>query len=285
MKVLAAILLLLCSSMWAQSTLPAITSDPTPNASKPAAMEELALTSHGATVNGLVYIASGAEPHPIVILLHGFPGYEQNLDLAQAIRRAGWDVLFFHYRGSWGSHGDFSFSNAQEDTAAAIAWVRDPQNASKYRIDPSRIVLIGHSMGGFMAAAGAAHDPKIAAVGMIAAWNIGADSSSVADRKAEFALEMGPLAGCTPDSLLAEIASHKAEWNYNSFAPQLKTRPILVVSTNDGLAPANYSFIDAVKKAGGRQITSVHLDSDHGFNDHRIALETAVLAWLGKLSK
>ena len=35
-----------------------------------------------------------------MILFHGLPGNEQNLDLAQAIRRANWNVLTLHYRGS-----------------------------------------------------------------------------------------------------------------------------------------------------------------------------------------
>jgi predicted alpha/beta-fold hydrolase len=37
-----------------------------------------------------------------VILFHGLPGNVQNLDLAQAIRRANWNVLTLHYRGSLG---------------------------------------------------------------------------------------------------------------------------------------------------------------------------------------
>jgi pimeloyl-ACP methyl ester carboxylesterase len=62
-------------------------------------------------MNALVYVAAGAGPHPAVILLHGFPGNERNLDLAQDMRRAGWDVLYFNYRGSWGTLGDFSFAH------------------------------------------------------------------------------------------------------------------------------------------------------------------------------
>jgi hypothetical protein len=34
--------------------------------------------------------------------LHGFPGNERNFDVAQALRRAGYAALVFHYRGSWG---------------------------------------------------------------------------------------------------------------------------------------------------------------------------------------
>jgi acetyl esterase/lipase len=149
----------------------ALTTDPPASKTDPATMGDLAIPSHGAMMNGIIYVAGGAGPHPTVILLHGFPGGELNLDLAQSIRRAGWNVLVFHYRGAWGSQGAFSFANSIEDTQAALAWVRDPQNAKKYRINPDRIVLIGHSMGGFMAAS-AGRDPKVMGVAMLAAWNI-----------------------------------------------------------------------------------------------------------------
>ncbi|MGC2256731.1 MAG: hypothetical protein WA594_00405, partial [Candidatus Sulfotelmatobacter sp.] len=86
--------------------------------SNPASMKSFQIPSHGALLNAFVYVAAGAGPHPAVVLLHGFPGNERNLDLAQDIRRAGWDVLYFDYRGSWGSSGDFSFSHGIQDTAA-----------------------------------------------------------------------------------------------------------------------------------------------------------------------
>lgn len=116
-------------------------------ASERAAMETMQIPSHGALMNALVYVAAGAGPHPAVILLHGFPGNERNLDLAQDMRRAGWNVLYFNYRGAWGTPGNFSFAHGIEDTAAALAYLRRPDVAKKLRLDPTRIVLIGHSMG------------------------------------------------------------------------------------------------------------------------------------------
>ena len=92
-------------------------------------MQSFQIPSHGALLNAFVYVAAGAGPHPAVVLLHGFPGNERNLDLAQDIRRAGWDVLYFDYRGSWGSPGDFSFSHGIEDTAAAVDYLRSPTMA------------------------------------------------------------------------------------------------------------------------------------------------------------
>src|SRR5437588_55662 len=83
----------------------AIGSDPPIDSTSRAGMIAFALPSHGANMNAVLYTAAGSGAHPTVLLLHGFPGNEQNLDLAQAIRRAGWNVLTLHYRGSWGSPG------------------------------------------------------------------------------------------------------------------------------------------------------------------------------------
>jgi predicted alpha/beta-fold hydrolase len=84
----------------AQQLPRALTTDPSPDQEFPAAIEAPDVMSHGARLNAVFYIASGRGPHPTVLLMHGFPGNEKNLDLAYAIRRAGWNVLIPHYRGS-----------------------------------------------------------------------------------------------------------------------------------------------------------------------------------------
>src|ERR1700712_452630 len=104
-----------CASLHAQNLPPGITVDPPHDAAQPASMQAFQLPSHGELLNAIAYVASGPGPHPIVILLHGFPGNERNLDLAQAIRRSGVDVLYFNYRGAWGSPGAFSFTHSIED--------------------------------------------------------------------------------------------------------------------------------------------------------------------------
>ncbi len=271
----------------AQSTTPAaVHTDQRGDKASPASMDELTIPSHGSNLNGLIYVAEGAAPHPVVILLHGFPGYEQNLDLAQSLRRAGWNVVFFHYRGSWGSQGDFSFANSQDDVDSAIEWVRNPQNASKYHMNPQRIVLIGHSMGGFMAASGATRDPKIAALVMISAWNIGnaaRTDKTLARFKERSVSEMGPRHGCTPDTLTSEIKANREKLDFDNFAPSLKTRPVLVITSNDGLRGADDAFVEALKKAGSAKVSSLHMETDHPYSDHRIALQTAIIEWMGRL--
>jgi uncharacterized protein len=247
-------------------------------------MVEWSIPSHGVNMNAVLYLASGAGPHGLAIILHGFPGYERNQDLAQSIRRAGWHALIFHYRGSWGSDGNFSFANAMDDTDAVIAYVRSAAVVAKYAINPKRVVLIGHSMGGFMAAHAASRDPQVAGIVLLAAWNIGGDQPLDAAHEknmtSEFAEELRPLRGCTAQSLVAEIKQHGKAWDYVTFAPNLKPHPVLIVSTNDDLRPANEALNAALQKAGATGVKYLHFDTDHGFSDKRIALQIAVIDWL-----
>ena len=67
----------------------AIYADPAPDATHPPRMEVLHIPSGGVEINGVAYLAGGAGAHPTLVLLHGLPGNEKNLDLAQAVRRAG----------------------------------------------------------------------------------------------------------------------------------------------------------------------------------------------------
>jgi pimeloyl-ACP methyl ester carboxylesterase len=273
----------------AQPIPSAVISDPPPDKAFPAKMDVVAIPSHGSTMHGVLYLASGAGPHPTLLLMHGFPGNEQNLDLAQSVRRAGWNVLTFHYRGSWGSEGAFSFGHALEDADSAIAFLRDPANAKHYRIDPVRIAVAGHSMGGLMAAHAAANDKGIVAVALISAWNIGGEAAaltSASDRLQEvksFSEDMESLAGCTPETLVADALAHQTDWNFVAYANALTTRPLLLITSDDGNAPDSQALAAAVRKAGGKAITEVHFPTDHPYSDHRIALQAAFVQWLETL--
>jgi uncharacterized protein len=265
-----------------------------PPAQFPAQMQSFQIPSQGSLLNAFVYVAADAGPHPAVVLLHGFPGNERNLDLAQDMRRAGWDVLYFNYRGSWGSPGDFSFSHGIEDTAAAVAYLRRPETSKLLRLDPTRIVLIGHSMGGFMAVQAAAADPTILALGIISAADLGGRippnlpknhrQDALAGLTKGYAAEgMAPLAGCTPEGLARETLAHAMEWSFLGKVAALKTRPALVITSDDGLTKANDAFAAALQKAGDNRVTTLHLPTDHAYSDQRTALSAAVLKWLATL--
>jgi len=262
----------------AQQLPPALTTDPPPDKEFPAAVEAPDVMSHGARLNAVFYLATGRGPHPSVLLVQGFPGNEKNLDLAYSLRRAGWNALAFHYRGSWGSAGTFSFSNAIEDMQAAIQFLRDAENVKKYRMDPKKIVLIGHSLGGFMAASAAARDPEVAGLVMISAWNIGATMSGPREthRVDSFPAASSRLAGTTPAGLPSEAEANATKWNYLDYAEALKTRPVFIVESHDRNLSYNKAMKEALQKAGNTRVT----ETDHSYSDHRIALQVAVLQWL-----
>jgi pimeloyl-ACP methyl ester carboxylesterase len=281
--------------LFALSLIPALHAQPqSRKAEDRAAMESIQISSHGSLMNGLVYVAAGAGPHPVAVLLHGFPGNEQNLDLAQDIRRAGWDVVFFHYRGSWGSPGAYSFSNGIEDVAAAVAWVRDPANAAKIHADSSRIALVGHSMGGFFAVQEAGADPALLGVALISAADIGGRvpenlpkiAQGTARKRIAAALAsegMAPLAGCTPESLAQDVLDHAATWRFSANAKALSTRPLLIATADDGLQTADDALGEAAKKLGDGVVQMQHFATDHSYSDQRQELSALVIAWLKSL--
>ncbi|MEA2238046.1 MAG: uncharacterized protein QOC81_2770, partial [Thermoanaerobaculia bacterium] len=147
--------------------------DPLPSLKPPASMQEVVVMSGGARLNGLVYLAAGSGAHPVVVFLHGYPGNEKNLDLAQAVRREGYDAVYFDYRGVWGSGGTFSFANSLDDVQAIVDWVRAPEQVARFHFDPRRIAIVGHSFGGWLALLhGAGEAPTVCVAGM-AVWNVG----------------------------------------------------------------------------------------------------------------
>jgi predicted alpha/beta-fold hydrolase len=85
-----------------------VTQDIPSDPQNPASMAPVIFESDGSKILGTMFIASGAELHPVIVLLHGFPGNEVNYDLAHAFKRQGFNVLVFHYRGCWGSEGNYS---------------------------------------------------------------------------------------------------------------------------------------------------------------------------------
>jgi pimeloyl-ACP methyl ester carboxylesterase len=284
---LAAALCLWLAQASAQPIPAAIGTDPAPDAKFPARAAVIHIPSHGVNINGLVYVASGPGPHPTLIICHGLPGNEKNLDLAQAVRRAGWDAVTFNYRGSWGSPGSFSFAHTLEDAASVLAYLRVPANAHALGIDPGRIVLAGHSMGGWVTAQTAANDPTLAGAIMISAWNPGAAANAGARAKLEagMAENSETLAGTSPDAMADELIAHGTAWSFPPLAGKLTSMKLLVLTSDDGNGPNDMALVTAIQKLGGHQVSQAHAATDHSWSDHRIALETLLVNWLAALQE
>ena len=259
--------------------------------STPPSMVQMTIPSRGSTLLGIFYLAAGASSHPTAIVLHGFPGFEQNLDLAQMLRSNGWNVLAMHYRGSWGVKGDFSFENAAEDADMEVRFVLERSNAEKYRIDTHHLLVIGHSMGGFMAASATAHNPQVSGCVLISAWNIAADyemrrhvgSQPPTVEKEAKSLEedsnLLPLSGTSGLALAREMKAHGQELNFLTLAPSIAPRPVLVITANDGLAESDHSLVEALRKAGDKQVTEQHWDTDHSYSGERQQMSVLILKW------
>jgi dienelactone hydrolase len=274
------------------ATVPdALFRDPPADASYPAQTLPHAIPCHGVNLNAVLFTAAGPGPHPTVLLLHGLPGNEQNIDLAQSMRRAGWNVLTLHYRGSWGGPGAFSFSHCLEDAAAAIDWLRAPGDNRVPRMDPGRIVVVGHSMGGFVAARMVAADSDLLGAGLISGVAIGpvfgasekGDAAALVDENVGASDGLHILAGTSPQALASEAADNADAWSLETYAPALAGRPLLLITSDDGFRTGSDDLGRAIGRSGSSGVRLAHFQTDHSYSNHRIALQIEVLNWLGTI--
>jgi acetyl esterase/lipase len=189
-----------------------------------------------------------------------------------------------NYRGSWGSPGKFSFAQNLEDARNTLAFVRDPANAAKLGIDPKRIAIGGHSMGGWVTLETVAADPALLGAVTISEGDMGAVGK--APRAAILATmrdNMETLAGVTPDSMADEVVAHADEWLAAKLVPALKDRRLLILYSNDFVKAGSEALIKALKVAGAKTLQTGYAPTDHSWSDSRITLEAMVINWLQSL--
>ncbi|GHO92800.1 hypothetical protein KSF_028480 [Reticulibacter mediterranei] len=260
----------------------------------PATLLALTFESHGEHLLGRMLVAQGAGPHPTIVLLHGFPGNEQNGDLAHIFRRAGWNVLFFHYRGAWGSPGSFSFTHSCEDVASALRWLRTSQIQERYRVDAQKIVLIGHSMGGFAAQLTAATDPSVYGVASLAGFQFGQFARLLRDDAALLTAtiehwrgELAALRGTTAEQLVQEVLDQSEAWKMERYIDILAQRRVCLIGANyDTVAPValhHTPLVTALEERPAPGLYSAILPTDHAFSDVRVSLAKHLLSWLDSI--
>jgi len=275
------------ASMASAQTVPvAVAADPVPDKAHPARLEQVRYPTGGVAVPARLFVAAGAGKHGTVLLLHGFPGTELNLDLARAAQRAGWNVLAIHYRGVWGAPGKFSFTHTIEDARAALAWLRAPANGEKYGIDASKIVVAGHSMGGFDTVM-LGDDAAVAGFVMISAADLAAYAPWLDTPAKRAEAEPGwaddiSFTNMSFAEMADELVANARAWDWRTRAAKMAGRPVLVIDSDDGLAPANDGAAAAIAAAGGPAPVRVKFATDHSYNDHRIALASTIVTWLGE---
>lgn len=247
----------------------------------PAGQVELQIKSAGSTMYGLGYTADGKGPHPTVILLHGLPGNERGLDMAQSLRRAGYNVIYFNYRGTWGSKGTFGFQNAIDDASAVVDYLTDSLNRETLRVDPERIVLVGHSMGAGIALIAGLNDPRIKGVVGVSVFNPYTLLQGDAARGnliglKEYLLTLGML-NCDPDKFLNDILLNLDNYDIEKMVSK-SSKPIMVLDEH-----MNNTYFTKYNKTG--LFDYKIWNTDHAFSNKRIALTKEIKNWLDKTLK
>jgi dipeptidyl aminopeptidase/acylaminoacyl peptidase len=231
--------------------------------------------SDGHRLLGVLYLARGEEPKPTVLLLHGCPGLEKNLDLAVRLRDQGWNSLLFHYRGCWGSAGRYDLRTVPRDVTAAVDYLDGCP-----RVDSGRIAVLGHSMGGWAALVTAAAEPRLRAVAVYGApARIGAGLRLSPDRVEE---EFTRFLATTPEEFAVQAAVVAEQTDALAAAAAIEPRPLLVMhGTADRWVPVAQAR--ELRERAGPSCRYVEVEgADHAFSRHRAELADLVVGWLSE---
>lgn len=240
-----------------------------------------------------LYRAAGDEKHPVVLLCHGFPGYDQFTDLAYELQENGYDVMTFHYSGSWGSDGDYSLENGLSDTDTMVDVLLETQDAAQ---DLSKLYIIGHSLGGFFAANTFARRKEIAAAVLISPadmYRMYEETAVSGEAKAAFAAELAgdclPLRGVDGTKLTEEIGRLGSRYAFTNLAPKFGDRPVLLVGgTKDTTTPMPLCvepLREAAEQIPGSRLETEVFDAAHSYLNVRAKLRREVLRFLGSLQQ
>lgn len=247
--------------------------------------EGLVIESHGARIFGLCLapaLYSSEERRPVVVMCHGMPGVDPNADLAQALRRAGFFVIYFRYRGMWGSQGTCSFTHVIEDVRAVVEYVRSGK--INMPIDFERIYLLGHSVGGFAVLNALANGLKVKRAVLMAPCNLSYRyrfnyDSVLKSIKASY--EKGYYHLPHADALMEDLAKNAASWDFATLASRLprETQYHFICGMQDGVCPAEKHvgpLLDDMEKRG-MQFTYCEWDDGHAFHATRVHLSDVIV--------
>lgn len=270
---------------------------PTPPSAFPPSLAPVLIPSSGENLLARFLLAGGEGPHPVAVFLHGFPGNDENFDLAQVLRRSGWNTLLFHYRGSWGTHGSFSLKNMLDDVSAALAFAGSPRARELYRCDPRRLIVVGHSMGGFAALHAAARHEEVRAVAALAYFNVGAFGKLLSrDPELRVAATAMIQEGCAPlmgthgERLTQEMMDHSEDWDLESLGgTRLRQLPVLLAyGARDAVSAPEMHHHPVLKAlSAGRSLPIVErrFDDDHYFSASREPLAETLARWAAQLKE
>ena len=236
---------------------------------------DLTLAGHFARPSG-----SGAAPS--LVLCHDFPTPPRGSlasgltfpELADRIARdTGWAVLTFNFRGTGGSEGDFSVGGWLADLRGGV-------DLLEARADVLGVWLVGTGVGGSLALATAANDPRVRGVATLGAQASLRDWARDSGRFLSHCRRMGVIrtAGYPSDtsSWVREIARIDAPRSAGRLAP----RPLLVLhGSDDNVVPVDDAR--AIAEAhGSAELKIVQMAGRRLRHDPRAV--ASLLGWLDR---
>jgi uncharacterized protein len=231
--------------------------------------------SGGYNLLGTLFLAEGDHPKPTALILHGLPGIEKNYDIALALRDIGWNSVIFHYRGSWGSAGNYVLKTIPKDVKAAVDHL---SNGVHPEIDPDRLVMVGHSMGGWAAVLAAAKDERIRGVAIYCAVT---DPRSLHFGRDVVASDFTPwLHGITPEQFEDQWRDLGDEFSPVEQVSKIAPRPLLIIhAEKDNVVPVSQAHALYACAQEPRTLL-IHDEANHSFTWHREWVRSRIFNWL-----
>ncbi len=210
---------------------------------------------------------------PGVLMLHGFPGSEQNVDIQRALLAKGIATFRLHFQGAWGSEGNYRFSSLVDQAKAGLRFL-----ARQSEVNGNRLGVFGFSMGGWTALnlAGAARDIRAA----VAVAPVGGPEMVSPSNAPFIRSHCGPIRVASPSALVGDF--RKAVTRYAPVKAVAKSQAdfLVIHGTDDEVIPVAAS--ERLKAASDKSRFKLVLakGANHDFLQHRAWLTRRVVNWL-----
>lgn len=252
--------------------------------------DTLFVESHGCRLFARIHVPAFYDETskcPVVLMLHGCPGNERNIDIAQNLRMAGFATVTFSYRGVWGSHGYYCFSHLIEDTFVIAEYIRSI--ASEYRLDTDRFYLFGHSMGGFATVNSLAEGLKVSGAVILAPCDIALKRLSDPETASNLiANQKNGYFNVPSETYIEEdLQKNVQNWLFANAAEKLDLSiPYAFIGgTLDTAVPPQQHTIPIYEKllAKGADVQYTELYDSHDFPATRVKLTNQIIFYLREM--
>jgi dienelactone hydrolase len=166
--------------------------------------------------------------------------------------------------------------------------VQNTDNAKRLKVDPQKVSLVGHSMGGHMAIAGILDNQSVRCAVAHDGANMGANGKGLfSDEQSiklwsDYSDTLFMLNGWSGDKAVAEISQHGADLDLVMRASNLNGRPVILIAADTDVIPIDL-HIKPLHKALGEHSSKVAyelIDDDHSFSNSRDKLISSSLKFL-----